>query len=90
MNENKKRKGLKYDGVVIFLMGVNFGEKSAVLVEHGCRVGVARPLSSQSRKKAHSDVCKENHKKGHAAASRGNRHGAAGVAIKRGRRTDFG
>ena len=90
MNEKKKRKEFKYDGMVIFLMGVNFGEKSAVMVEHGCRVEVSGLFSGQAPKRGHRNVCKEIHKKSHAVTSPGSRHGAAGVAIKRGRRTDLG
>ena len=71
--KKKKRKGFKYNGMVIFCSGVNFGDKSAIMVEHGCRVGVSGLLSGHARE----ITCKENHKKGHAATSRGNRHGAA-------------
>ena len=53
-------------------MGENFGEKSAVMEEHGCRVGVSGLLSGSAPKRGHRNVCKEIHKKGHAATSRGN------------------
>ena len=34
-------------------LGVNIGEKSAVMVEHGFRVGSVRLLSGQARERAH-------------------------------------
>ena len=73
MSEGKKKE-LKHDGMVILVLGVNTGEKSAVMVEHGFRV------SGDSRVrlgKGHTEMCKGNQKKRHAATSPENWHGAA-------------
>ena len=49
----KRRKEPKLDGMAIFVLGVNIGEKSVAMVEHGFRVGVSGLLSGQARERAH-------------------------------------
>ena len=74
--------------MVIFVSGVKIGEKSAVMVEHGFRVGV----SGNSRVRlgeGHTELCKGKQKKSHAATPPGNWHGAADWQSKD-RRTDPG
>ena len=46
-------KARKLDGMAIFVLDVNIGEKSVAMVEHGFRVGVSGLLSGQARERAH-------------------------------------